>query len=229
MSKVLFAHLFKLKNGCEKSSFPLNILNPKKLLNSFANSIFTLSMAIDTGMAKTGKRVAVHTKYNLMRYYLFAFAFCFSQTIFAQEMRSSIETGTTDFFPDCPDETCPAASVSIDQFNFHKPRTSCSSGFGLCVKVSLSVGCIPCIRKNVLSDGKVNAFFRWTGKELSLHLPLELNSKADFSKEDMTSFEVEESTISVSMPSGESYWVKAGVYPVVVIGDEYVVNMKLLE
>lgn len=81
----------------------------------------------------------------------------------------------------------------------------------------------------MLSDGKVSAFFRWSGKELVLHLPSELNSKANFSKEDMTSFEVEEGSISVSMPNGESFWVKAGVYPVVVIGDEYVVNLKLSE
>ena len=81
----------------------------------------------------------------------------------------------------------------------------------------------------MLTDGKVNAFFRWTGKELLLHLPLDINAKEAFAKEDMSSFEVEQETISVSMPSGENFWVKAGVYPVVVSGDEYVVSLKLSE
>ena len=164
-----------------------------------------------------------------MRYYLFALILCFSQSVFAQQYRAGNESGGTEFFPDCPDETCPAASVSIDQFNFHKPRTSCSTGFGLCVKVSLSVGCIPCIRRTMVSDGKVNAFFRWSEKALSLHLPLDIHAKEEFAKEDMSSFEVEEGAISVSLPTGENYMVKAGVYPVAVSGDEYVVNLKLSE
>jgi hypothetical protein len=164
-----------------------------------------------------------------MRYYLFALILCFTHPVFAQQSRSASEFGGTEFFPDCPDETCPAASVTIDQFNFHKPRTSCSSGFGLCVKVSLSIGCIPCIRKSFLSDGKVNAFFKLEGKKVSMRMPVQIKDREGFAKEDLTSFEVEEGSIVVHTPSGTTYFVKQGVYPVEVDGDEYVVNMTLSE
>jgi hypothetical protein len=160
-----------------------------------------------------------------MKYYLFLFAICFSQILFAQHNKESIDVAGTSFFLDCPEETCPAASVSIDEFSLHKPRTSCSSGFGLCLKVSLSITCIPCDLKSTLIDGKVNALFKVKGNEVTMRIPVDIRYEKEFEKTDFSSFEVEEGSISFTSQSGKTMFVQPGIYPVVIEDHEYVINM----
>lgn len=160
-----------------------------------------------------------------MKYYFFLFALCFSQILFAQQTKGSLDTDGTSIFLDCPAETCPAASVSIDEFSFHKPRTSCSSGFGLCLKVSLSISCLPCDLKSTLIDGKVNALFKLKGNEVTLRIPVDISHKKDFEKTDFSSFEVEEGSIAITGQDGKMMFVQPGIYPVVIEDHEYVINM----
>ena len=160
-----------------------------------------------------------------MKYCLFLIVVCFTQPLFAQNNKESIDVAGTEFFPDCPAETCPAASLSIDEFSFHKPRTSCTSGFGLCLKVSLSITCLPCDLKSTLTDGKVSALFKVKGDEVTMKIPVEISHEKDFEKTDFSTFEVEEGSISITMPTGKTAYVQPGIYPVVIEDHEYVINM----
>jgi hypothetical protein len=160
-----------------------------------------------------------------MKYYLFLIVVCFTQPLFAQNNKGSIDIASTEFFPDCPAETCPAASLSIDEFSFHKPRTSCTSGFGLCLKVSLSITCLPCDLKSTLIDGKVNALIKIKGNEVAMRIPVDISHERDFEKTDFSTFEVEEGSIAITSQDGKRMFVQPGIYPVVIEDHEYVINM----
>ena len=57
--------------------------------------------------------------------------------LYAQEDRVAIVNG-------CPPGTHPVTVFyGIETFNFHKPRTDCQSGFGLCIRLEVGIECWP--------------------------------------------------------------------------------------
>jgi hypothetical protein len=73
----------------------------------------------------------------------------------------------------------------------------------------------------------VNAWAKITGGNAELHIPLVLKKQKGFEKTDFSVFEIEAGTVSFVTESGKQYFAKAGKYPVTVVGDEMLVNLKL--
>lgn len=146
---------------------------------------------------------------------------------YAQTNTSGTGSLTDGGFIFCPDGTYPTATITMNTFNFHKPRTSCTSGFGMCVKFSVSVFCSSDIGKSYIKSDKTTATSKVNSQTAELHLPVTLKYEKGFDKTDFTKFEVEDKTLSFKSSTGIEKFVKGGVYPVTVVGDEYVVVLNL--
>ena len=133
--------------------------------------------------------------------------------------------GSPEGIPICPAGMCPSAIVSIESFNLHKPRTSCSSGFGLCIKMGLSFACFYCDGKTTVNNGKVNGWVKINGQSAELHLPTRLKYEKGFEKTDFTTFEIEDRTLAFTSESGQTKTVKGAVYPVSISGEDYVIKL----
>ncbi len=160
----------------------------------------------------------------MKKLFLIAMVF-YSQGLWAQ----STETGTIGLPDDiaCPPGLCEHTSVSIQTFNFHKPRTNCTSGFGLCIRLGFTTSCGYCNDRSVIKGDKVKVWANLSGKKAEIHLPVALQSARGFEKTDMSTFEVEEKTISFTSKDGVERWVKGGSYPVAKNGDEFIVVLNL--
>ncbi len=112
-------------------------------------------------------------------------------------------------------------------FNFHKPRTGCTTGFGLCVRFSTSITCEFCLRKNSITNGMVISSAYLNEDEVELHLPLALQKEKEFTDTDMTSFEVEDDSWTITDEMGKLHNIKGGVYPVKVVDEDMVVMLPL--
>ncbi len=163
-----------------------------------------------------------------MRNLLVIFLLVFVQSGYSQTLKTSplSDTGPGGI-PVCPSGTCPSAIITLESFNFHKPRTSCSSGFGLCIKMGFNFACLPCNGKSFIKDGKVNGWAKINEKAAELHIPVSLKTEKGFEKTDMSTFELEDKSISFKSDSGVEKTVRGGIYPVTVSGDEYIVNIQL--
>jgi len=142
------------------------------------------------------------------------------------------QRSTTLNFPqtgpvDCPYGYTPTLHVVLQFINFHKPRTNCTSGFGLCFKHSAYVSCDPNWRKSSLSGTTVDAVGKINKEVIELHIPLALKYQKGFEKTDFSTFELEDKSFSIKTETGIIRYVKAGVYPVSVVDDEFVVNLPL--
>ncbi len=127
----------------------------------------------------------------------------------------------------CPPGTSPAISVSLDLFNFHKPRTSCSKGFGLCVKFSVRLICESFSKNVYIKEGKVYTNVAFVNNLAVLHIPISIKNQTGFEKTDMSFFEVEDKAITLMLPNNVEKWVKGGTYPVNIVGDELIVSLPL--
>ncbi len=140
---------------------------------------------------------------------------------------STSKTILSDEDPGCPLGLCPSVSIILDMFNFHKPRTGCSSGFGLCIKLDVSVTCHPCSPKTAIADGKVRAWLRVDGSVAELHLPKAIMEFSEFKPDDFTHFVAEDRSIVLYGLDGEVRFLREGNYPVDVRDDELVIKLAL--
>ena len=127
----------------------------------------------------------------------------------------------------CPSGTYPTVSISLDMFNLHKPRTSCSKGFGLCIKFSIKLTCESYAKTSYIKENKVFGNISLVNNVAELHIPIDLKKQIGFEKTDLSFFEVEDKAISLVLPSNVEKYVKGGVYPVRMVGEEYIVNLPL--
>lgn len=145
----------------------------------------------------------------------------------AQKNAVGTESLTDVRFIFCPDGTYPTATVTLNTFNFHKPRTNCLSGFGMCIKFSVSLYCASTTGKSYIKNDKTIATAKINSQTVELHLPVTLKYEKGFEKTDFTKFEIEDKILSFKSSAGIEKFVKGGVYPVTVVGDEYVVVLNL--
>ena len=127
----------------------------------------------------------------------------------------------------CPDGTYPTATITLNTLSFHKPRTNCTSGFGICIKFSVSVYCGSDMGKSYIKSDKTTATAKVSSQTVELHLPVSLKYEKGFEKTDFTKFEVEDKTLNFKSSTGIEKLVKGGIYPVTIVGDEYVVVLNL--
>lgn len=132
---------------------------------------------------------------------------------------------------------CPCGyqlSFLFNKLNFHKPRTDCLSGFGFCARLGeINVKCVPCNGSSGLdaprmSGDDVEGYFKYDCGQMTLHLPKALAEDELFKGEDVSFFEVEEHSVCLSgEAAGRPVWVRGGVYPVDIQGEELVIAVDL--
>ena len=132
---------------------------------------------------------------------------------------------------------CPCGikiTIPIDKLNFHKPRTDCTRGFGFCFKISkIILTCNPCneIQSTLvprMNGDIVEGFFKYDCGQMKLHLPRELAEDEMYKGENTSEFEIEEKSICLSGEKSDNpVWVKGGIYPVEIIGEELIIPVDL--
>jgi len=154
----------------------------------------------------------------------------------------SITNGQKKELPEnpCPPGECSyGVSIVFDQFNFHKPRTGCTSGFGLCIKVHVEPICKPCPlgyptpdynnMKTDISGEEVKAWWRIISGKLELHLPAALQNVDGYTQTDFSVFEIEDNSFIIDNPDKTIYAsVKGGQYKVSRVDDDFVVLLDLI-
>lgn len=149
----------------------------------------------------------------------------FSQMAFAQQ--SKTPTTTIENPVDCPVGMCPMAYISLDAMNFHKPRTNCQDGFGICVRISWGVTCTSCFGKSGITGNNIKMWCVTKDNSAELHIPLEIKNQKGFDRVNFSSFEIEENAMAFQFPGGKVRYAKGGVYGTVVKNNEYVITMSL--
>ncbi len=160
-----------------------------------------------------------------MKKFFFIIMMLASISGFAQSTKTSPDI--TDGFPYCPAGTCPSINISLDLLNFHKPRTGCLSGLGLCLKFTASVTCNSCTGKGFIKADKITVWTKLTNQTAELHFPSSIKLEKGFDKTDLSTFELDDKMLSFKFSNGLEKFVKGGIYPVTVIGDEFVVMLSL--
>jgi hypothetical protein len=127
----------------------------------------------------------------------------------------------------CPKGTRPVISWDINKFNFHKPRTECGSGFGVCLDLNKRIDCVPenFTHVYVTEDGTIGGYGDLKDSTLVLHLPADLTYDPAFVNEDMSTFEIETNRFKIY--NGELLYgtLVGGVYPVVNTGTELLIEI----
>ena len=136
-----------------------------------------------------------------------------ANNLYAQNGKVAPGTGDEDF-PLCPLGMCASSYIYIETFNFHKPRTNCTSGFGLCIRYGAGIRCYYCDKKTSLNGTKVTAWVNMIKDKAELHLPLAIKEDKEFVNTDLSVFEVEDKMVSFTSKDGLEKWVKGGIYPV---------------
>jgi len=131
---------------------------------------------------------------------------------------------------------CPCGAnifFTVEKINFHRPRTDCQSGFGICLKISpIYFSCMPCGQNTEFTPaeqkGMVNFSVSVECGKAEIHLPLTLGADEEFKEEKMDVFEIEDETLQLSSEKNEQvFWVKGGTYPVYVKNGEYVIPVEI--
>jgi hypothetical protein len=131
----------------------------------------------------------------------------------------------------CPPGYSAVVSYSFDQFNFHKPRTDCKKGFGLCIRGHWEKKCKPnnSFYARII-DNQVEFWAEIKNNKLELHLPVELKQQEGFIGEDMTVFFVEDDTFEIKNEEGEVIAkLKEGEYAVEENETDLIIKIDLIE
>jgi hypothetical protein len=128
---------------------------------------------------------------------------------------------------ECPPGYHPSYTYEIDVFNFHKPRTGCKSGFGLCIKGHWETGCVPNRPYSYFSTIKEGVASVWAQElengKLEIHFPLALKDTEGYSAEDLAIFNMDE-----EYEIYKGITLKPGDYPVQETDVELVVIVDIL-
>jgi hypothetical protein len=144
--------------------------------------------------------------------------------LFAQQPKST----TIGSNGDCPPGMCPSVYFELEMFNFHKPRTNCTSGFGLCVRINTGVECRSCFGKSSMTGTKVKVWAKFSSQSVTLHIPRTLQTQKRFESVNFSQFELEDQTLNFTFTNSSKRSARGGIYPVSLVGDEFVVQIPLL-
>jgi hypothetical protein len=117
------------------------------------------------------------------------------------------------------------AYVNLEIFNFHKPRTGCKSGFGLCIRFTTGITCEYCRWRTSLQNGQVESVVVFEGKKAIWHLPASLLQSLN--EAEAATFELEEGMLSFTNDKGAVFKVKGGNYPVVKNEEDLTIELTL--
>jgi hypothetical protein len=130
-------------------------------------------------------------------------------------------------YPGCPKGFRPVISWDINKFNFHKPRTECGHGFGVCLDLTKRVECVPenFTHVYITEDGTIGGYGDLKESTLVLHLPADLTYDPAFVNENMETFEIEADHFKILDGEVLLGTLKGGIYPVVNTGTELLIEI----
>jgi hypothetical protein len=131
---------------------------------------------------------------------------------------------------ECPPGYIPVLNFNIEQFNFHKPRTNCTSGFGLCIKIKVESGCQAIgnfFLKTQLAGNTVTAWGSIQNGKLSLHIPAGLKKLKGYTEADFKTFTIDDPSILQVTNSKVPLYLTPGSYPVAIDKEDLVVTIPL--
>jgi hypothetical protein len=135
------------------------------------------------------------------------------------------KSSTSRVMPDCPPGTHPVLAYSFDEFHFHRPKYACLSGFWFCT-VRGSGWHIECVPNNTRAYINGTSAYVWAKEldnQLEFHFPLDLKSDPNYTREDLSTFNVDEAYLMY-----EGITLKPGDYPVRESDTELIVIVDLL-
>ncbi|MCP9753029.1 hypothetical protein EGI32_18920 [Ferruginibacter sp. HRS2-29] len=132
--------------------------------------------------------------------------------------------------PSCPPGFCAYWQYIFETFNFHRPRTDCKTGFGLCIKGRQESGCRPCASKTPvgtkIENGKATCIAEVKNGKLELRIPAGIKTSASLDASDMSDFTLDKGVLN-GIVDGKFKTNREGTYPVKLIENEYVVLIDL--
>jgi hypothetical protein len=150
----------------------------------------------------------------------------------SQQNKQAPDDGGGGIDPCPPGQCSNGVTWTIDQFNFHKPRTDCQSKFGLCIRGHLGPHCVPCFGGapyKGINNGKVSGWYNINGSKLELHIPSAIQDADGFRGEDLTIFEVDDNAVTIFKADKTVFgYLKGGKYTVKKVNDELIVLLDLV-
>jgi hypothetical protein len=129
---------------------------------------------------------------------------------------------------DCPAGMCPSVYFELDIFNFHKPKTNCTNGFGLCIRINTGVECRSCFGKSSMSGTKIKVWAKLNNQSVTLHIPRAIQIQKRFESVSFSQFEIEDQTLNFTFTNGSKRSARGGIYPVSIVGEEFVIQIPLM-
>lgn len=161
-----------------------------------------------------------------MKKYMTLLMICFVTSAFAQTAK--ISPDAPEEIPPCPNGYCPSLNIHLSLFNLRKPRTDCTSGLGICIRLQLAVECHPCGGKSRIEGEQLLLVGQVEQNRVILHLPAGLEDQEGFSLNEQSLFEVEEGDIQLTFPRGNTRNVRGGAYPLRRGPDGWLVTLDLM-
>ena len=128
----------------------------------------------------------------------------------------------------CPPGLCPFFNWTLTTFNFHKPRTDCKTGFGLCIRGGINSGCGACNTyrdgddATRISDGTVYGWGQINNNKIELHIPIEIKADLNLSDSETSTFSLDRGALTFTT-NNKTYTNKQGVFPVEIRENDLVV------
>lgn len=133
--------------------------------------------------------------------------------------------------PNCPEGyTHTGGGWQIDKFNFHKPRTECTSKLGVCIEVSTFITCTSGVGTiRVFLDGnKVNNYISVLGDTAIFYLPLDIKNDPEWKGEDISEFEILPANFRLQADDHSwTAYLQGGVYKVEETSEYFMVRIPL--
>jgi hypothetical protein len=131
---------------------------------------------------------------------------------------------------DCPPGYHPIITITVEQFNFHRPKYNCERGFSLCIRgVYAGIDCTPdrSAFAPFFKDEFVHGYAVLLEGQIELHLPAALADLPEYAKDDMSVFSVEEEGITLYVKEEKVATLKHGDYKVQRVEEELVILIDL--
>jgi hypothetical protein len=132
-----------------------------------------------------------------------------------------------------PEEHCIKWMItSSSRFNFHKPRTDCQFGFGLCLRLGrLEIRAVPCDEESSSNDlydeDKVPFLAEFNGSQVIFHFPEWMTQMENLKSQDLSIFSIQNDELPIMDGHSEAVvTLRAGDYPVLRDNGELIVKVE---
>jgi hypothetical protein len=160
----------------------------------------------------------------------------FIKIIFSLLLLSNVFIGKAQGSKTAPEVGCPPGyhpimALTIDVFNFHRPKYNCERGFFICIKgIHFEGDCTPDYPQffPYFKDGLVHGYGLVLDGKIELHLPAALADHPGYAKDDMSIFSVEKDWVDVYINEKKIGTMKEGDYAVKRTELELIITVDLI-